>query len=274
MTSIEFQLDDGDPFRILQLSDCHLLERPHQTLMGVDTELSFHKVLQHLLFHPLWPPRLILLTGDLVQDPFETNYLRLRHILDSLHVPWVCLPGNHDSPVLMDTILCQQKNHCAKHIIFPHWQIICLDSHKDNSHQGHLSRKELDFLARCLSSETKRSALIALHHPPVAVGSAWMDTMQLDNGDEFLTMLTAFRQVKGVIFGHVHQIFKAHYHSIPLWSVPSTCFQFKPRSENFALDPLPPGWRWFELYPDGKTETWVERLEDLPEGLDYLSQGY
>ena len=274
MKSTELRLEGEAPFRILQLSDCHLLERAGQTMMGVDTELSLREVLRHLLSHPLWPPELILLTGDLVQDPFEDSYRRLRHIMDNLAVPWVCLPGNHYSPALMDAILCRHENHCARHILFPPWQLVCLNSHKENSHQGHLLRKELDFLAQSLTAGDGRPALIALHHPPVPVGSAWMDTMRLDNGEELLTLLSNFSQVKAVIFGHVHQTFSTHYQSIPLWSVPSTCFQFKPHSETFALDSLPPGWRWLELHPDGKIETWVERLENPPAGLDFHSEGY
>ncbi len=274
MTPAELQLDENDPLRILQLSDCHLLEKPGQKLMGVDTELSFHQVLQHLRSHSLWPPDLILLTGDLVQDPFKDNYRRLLQTMDSLNIPWVCLPGNHDSLQLMETILCKKGSHCAKRISSPDWQIICLDSHKENTHRGHLRQQELDFLFQCLSNDPQRTALIALHHPPIAVGSAWMDTMKLDNGGEFLALVARFPQVKGIIFGHVHQVFTAHYGPIPLWSVPSTCFQFKPGSKDFALDRLPPGYRWLELYAGGRLETWVERLEHPPEGLDFLSVGY
>ena len=40
-------------------------------------------------------------------------------------------------------------------------------------------------------------------------------------------------------------------------STPSTCAQFLPGSEFFALDDRPPGMRWIELYDDGRIETEV-----------------
>ncbi len=274
MTPTELHLVDHTPLRILQLSDCHLLERPEQTLMGIDTELSFHTVLEYLLTLPQWPPDLVLLTGDLVQDPYETSYHRLLEIMEDLEVPWVCLPGNHDSPAMMADILCQRRDHCAKRITTSQWQIICLNSYKPDSHTGHLPESELRYLTHTLTMTQKRSALIALHHPPVPVGSAWMDTMQLDNGNEFLDLLSPFPQVKGVIFGHIHQVFSSQHLYIPLWSTPSTCFQFKPGSSEFALDNLSPGWRWLELHANGHIETRVERLDSPPPGLDFSSEGY
>jgi Icc protein len=40
-------------------------------------------------------------------------------------------------------------------------------------------------------------------------------------------------------------------------STPSTCAQFLPSSEFFALDERPPGMRWIELCDDGSIETEV-----------------
>jgi Icc protein len=40
-------------------------------------------------------------------------------------------------------------------------------------------------------------------------------------------------------------------------STPSTCAQFLPGNEFFALDDRPPGMRWLELYADGSIETEV-----------------
>jgi Icc protein len=41
-------------------------------------------------------------------------------------------------------------------------------------------------------------------------------------------------------------------------STPSTCAQFLPHSEFFALDERPPGLRWLDLHPDGRVATPVE----------------
>jgi hypothetical protein len=49
--------------------------------------------------------------------------------------------------------------------------------------------------------------------------------------------------------------------SCSYWRTPATCMQFKPKTAEPQLDDLPPGYRWFELYPDGRLETGVERIE-------------
>jgi Icc protein len=41
---------------------------------------------------------------------------------------------------------------------------------------------------------------------------------------------------------------------------PSTCIQFKPLSDGFALDESGPGWRYLTLHPDGRVASQVWRL--------------
>lgn len=45
-----------------------------------------------------------------------------------------------------------------------------------------------------------------------------------------------------------------------IFATPATSVQFKPASCDFAVDKIAPGYRVFELYPDGSYATWVERL--------------
>ncbi|HEB77890.1 MAG TPA: 3',5'-cyclic-AMP phosphodiesterase [Methylothermaceae bacterium] len=271
--TLELSLPPRAPVKLLQLSDCHFLEQPGDTLMGVDTEQSFHSVLASLRQNPNWPADLILLTGDLVQNPTRNAYQRLFRHLRNIDIPWVCLPGNHDDLSLIREILCREKAHCSKRILAGRWQILCLNSKLPDSHAGHLAAEELDFLAQSLA-QNPIPTLVALHHPPLPVGSTWMDTMQLDNSEQLFSVLNHYPHVRGIIFGHIHQVFEVSHNGIPLWSVPSTCFQFKPKSSDFALDELPPGWRWLKLQPDGRIDTWVERLDACPPGLDFSQSGY
>lgn len=267
-------VDHGEPLKLLQLSDCHLLAYPGQTLMGVDTEGSFREVLSYLQTTATWPPDLILLTGDLVQEPKPAAYQRLLHNLTPLEVPWVALPGNHDDPKVMAEVLCRNGQHCAKRILTKTWQIVCLNSHLPGSAGGKLPASELEFLTLSLKQAPDSPTLIAVHHPPLSIHSAWMDTMGLANGQELLALIARFPQVKGVIFGHVHQAFAGYWQKVPLWSTPSTCFQFRPQAPTLVLDTQPAGWRWLKLYADGAISTWVERLDHLPAGIDFSLTDY
>jgi Icc protein len=77
----------------------------------------------------------------------------------------------------------------------------------------------------------------------------------LKNGAEFLSLISQTGKVRAAIFGHVHQEFFAERDSIKVIGTPSTCRQFKPASDNFALDDNPPAYRRIELHTDGNVST-------------------
>jgi len=106
------------------------------------------------------------------------------------------------------------------------------------------------------------------------VGSRWLDAMAVDNADELFRLIDAAPQVRAILWGHVHQVYEGERKGVRLLSCPSTCVQFLPGSDGFALDTLPPGYRWLTLYPDGRIDSGVERLPAYPAGLDTRAAGY
>jgi 3',5'-cyclic-AMP phosphodiesterase len=263
----------GEVVRILQITDFHIRARSGDTLLGVDTETSFQDTLAAALADGS-PTDIALLTGDLVQDPVPAAYWRLRERLSALPCPAYCLPGNHDDPAFMANILTSDRVHCEPRILLDHWQIICLDSTLPGSPVGHLASDQLDLLTRLLDEQPDRHALIALHHHPVPSGSAWMDTMQLDNSAEFFSRLEGCSPVRGIVFGHIHQALDLDYRGVKILGAPSTCFQFQPLRTEFALDAIPPGYRRIELHPDGQIRSAIRRSAILPAGLNMASGGY
>ncbi|HYE34405.1 MAG TPA: 3',5'-cyclic-AMP phosphodiesterase [Methylocaldum sp.] len=259
--------------RILHITDFHFLAVRGQTLLGIETELSFAAVLETIKQKP-WQPDLALLTGDLAQDPCALSYERLKERLAALGIPCYCLPGNHDDPDLMSRLLSTGNVHVQPRIFLDKWEIICLDSTIRGQPGGRLTDGQLRLLENSLTEHPDRYILIALHHHPVPSGSLWMDTMVLENADDLLAIAQRYEHVKGIVFGHVHQVMDEVRGRLRLLASPSTCFQFKPRSSTFALDRIPPGYRWIELYSDGTIETGVERLTEVPTGLELTSEGY
>ena len=98
--------------------------------------------------------------------------------------------------------------------------------------------------------------------------------MAVDNAEAFLAIIEKYPQIRGVVWGHVHQQFDGMYKDIKLMSSPSTCIQFLPNSKNFAVDDATPGYRWLDLHPDGRIETGVERISTLTGRVDMASSGY
>lgn len=235
--------------KILQLTDLHILPHAGDTLLGVDTEYYFAQVLnaafaQHGAFD------LLLLTGDLGQDPAPDSYQRIARHLNRYATPCLCLPGNHDDWSLMQIELNVGKSSCRKHWVFPDWQIIGLNSQKPGCPGGYLTGEELDFLDRTLAT-CALPALLAVHHHCLASGSPWMDSMMIENGEELLRIAEKYPQVKAITCGHLHQEMEKRHRSIQVISAPASCFQFKPGATEFELDIRPPGYRVFELYSDG-----------------------
>jgi len=261
------------PILIIQITDFHLLADPKRTMMGINTEQSFLAVLEHARQNQNGVS-LFLLTGDLVQEPSVATYQRLREHLDVLNVPCYCLPGNHDNPELIRQTLAQGNIHYDSQALLDGWQIICLDSTVPRDPGGYLNHDQMDMLEAKLTEQPKRHALICLHHSLLPTGSCWLDTMKLFNAESFFTLVGRHPQAKGVVYGHIHQAMDLTHNGLRLLGCPSTCFQFKPNSEDFALDSMPQGYRRIELHPDGKITTKVVRMDSVPDGLCMDSNGY
>jgi 3',5'-cyclic-AMP phosphodiesterase len=260
--------------RVLQITDTHLYADPARRLLGVDTDRSCLDVLD-CARRDRWPADLLLLTGDLAQDGSAQAYRRLRERFGALRVPTYALPGNHDDPPAMLRELRATTISMARATLHGKWQLVLLDTRVAGAAHGHLDKAELEALDAALSARRARHALIAMHHPPVAVGSRWIDELAVDNAADFFAVLARHPQVRGVVWGHVHQEYAAWHRGVRLLGSPSTCFQFKPRKDDFALDEeAPPGYRWLVLRPDGVIETGVRRLEHRLLGMEIHSAGY
>ncbi|MCQ6463558.1 3',5'-cyclic-AMP phosphodiesterase, partial [Vibrio parahaemolyticus] len=79
--------------------------------------------------------------------------------------------------------------------------------------------------------------------------------------------------VKGILCGHVHQDINVIHKGIRVMATPSTSVQFKPNSDDFALDTTSPAWRELELNTNGDITTHVDRLQEVQIKPDFSSNG-
>ncbi|MDI1293167.1 MAG: 3',5'-cyclic-AMP phosphodiesterase [Methylobacter sp.] len=266
--------DNSACLSILQLSDLHILAAPEDKLLGINTEHYFHACLEQAIrlrsrqaFAEKRHFDLILLTGDLAQDPCAASYRRILNSLEVYETPCICLPGNHDDYELMQQVFNTDSIHCRKQVFLDNWQLISLNSQIPGKPGGHLSNEELAFLESCLSENPNCYALIAVHHHCLETKSSWMDTMIIDNSRELWAIVDKYPQVKAITTGHIHQILDIKTASLRVLGVPSTCFQFVPGSTEFAVNDTAPGYRLLELYADGRVESEVIRLAEPVAGL-------
>lgn len=263
----------GAQLRLLQITDTHLFADTRARLAGVDTELSTGAVLDHLRRVEA-PADVLLHTGDLVHDGSENAYRRLKGRLEELGVRGLVMPGNHDAPAMMRRLFARGRVTWARNAVLGDWQLVTLSTYTGDGAGGHLADAELGALDRCLAAEPKRHALVCLHHHPVAMGCDWIDAIGVDNGEALFRVLDRHPQVRGVLWGHVHQELDTERNGVRLMATPSTGLQFRPGSRAFAVDDRPPGYRWLHLDADGGIDTGVVRLAAAAHSVDLECGGY
>lgn len=265
--------DKTNCLSILQLSDLHILAAPEDTMLGINTEHYFHACLKQA-FAKKQRFDLIMLTGDLAQEPCLASYRRILSRLEAYQTPCICLPGNHDDYQLMQQVFNTGHINCQKQVLLGGWQLISLNSQIPGKPGGRLSTEELGFLELSLKEHTDRHALIASHHHCLETKSSWMDTMIIENSDELWAIVKRYPQAKAITTGHIHQVMDIQNANVRVLGAPSTCFQFAPGSSEFMVTDTAPGYRLIDLHEDGRIESEVIRLAEPLTGLQDHAHGY
>ncbi|MES2662078.1 MAG: 3',5'-cyclic-AMP phosphodiesterase [Pseudomonadota bacterium] len=268
------QHNQSHAYRIVQLSDSHLFANEDGKLLGMNTRESCTKVLD-LIHEQNSKIDLILVTGDVTQDGSAAAYQFLEDKLKEFPAPKLWLPGNHDRVDVMPSLLIDSEDLLAP-ITFRlgNWLWIMLDSVIPGKVPGRLTEASLKLLADILQTTDAPYIAVCLHHHPFDLGSKWLDTVGLKNPEEFWPLLENDKRVKMVIWGHVHQEHYSQRGHITCMSVPSTCVQFKPQSQEFSVDSLLPGYRSFNVYNDGRFNSHISRVEHMTFEVDYSVKGY
>lgn len=258
-------LHTADTFVIAQISDLHLSNHD---------SASFDKFLAVLNLALKHHPNLLLLTGDLVNDGKTDIYDWLFDILKNTQIPFLCLAGNHDVtheighdlpfnqrtflPISADARLIQTHRLVIK-FASHQWQLLAVNSALSGQIYGVLTDDVLSFLNTYLTDDTP--TIIALHHHPTPVGSAWIDEYMLTNHHQFWQIIHP--QVRAVLSGHVHQahtITPSNMANCTVYTTPATVRQFLPFNSDFALDTMASGFRLLCLHDDQNISSQVVRL--------------
>jgi len=238
---------------VAQLTDPHLLADPRERYRGVDSYAQFQTCLRAVCRAD---PDLILLTGDLGQDETWAAYGRLRDQLATCDIPALVMAGNHDQPHLLRSCLRRHASVAPCGVAVGNWLVVGLNSHVAGCMGGRLSAAQLDWLASTLRTHPG-PCLVTLHHPPTVIGSPRMDPIALETPEHLLSLVQDFSQVKGVVFGHVHQAWQ-HQTPLPLMACPSTAMQISPAQPSPYPDA--PGWRLLRLEANGQLHSQVMRI--------------
>lgn len=241
---------------LLHITDPHLLARPGDRLHGWDVAAAFEHILdQALATYP--GADAIVLGGDLVDDESVAGYRWLDARLAACDRPVLAIAGNHDDPLAMAAHLSHAVVHGV--LAFDDWRLIGLSTHCHGMESGQIGPHQLARLDAELAAQPTPT-LVCLHHPPLDVGSAWIDAMGLIDRQALRATLSRHAHVRGLLCGHVHQSFESRLDTYTVWTTPSTMRQFRPNSHEFAEDDERlPGYRCLRCRADGTITTTVHR---------------
>lgn len=257
--------------RIIQLTDPHIGETRDHTLAGIRTYDSFSQVLAAVAASQA-APELLMVTGDIAALGTHKAYQLFTEQITFFEIPYAWLPGNHDDFAVMQEGI--QASPYWPVLELGDWRVVSINTAVSGQVGGHLVADELSFLDSTLRRDADNPTVVFMHHPPLPVGCDWLDKQRVANADALHSLLARHANVRAIFTGHVHQQQTLRWAGIPVYTTPSTCFQFAPNSPNFALSDDPPGYRWIDLHGDGQLQTGVEYLRDFPQKVDHRTGGY
>lgn len=257
---------------LVQITDPHLHATSDGTLLGMNTESSLKLIVDRVLAE-VPAIDLIIATGDIAQDSSVQAYKNFLGFLQPLNAPMRWIPGNHDSRENMAEAGAG-TDHAESIVELGNWVVILMDSIVPERVYGFLADDQLAMLEEALQKYADKHVLITFHHHPIPMESRWIDQIGVRNRDQFQKLISNHKNVKAVVCGHVHQESDQMIGDVRYISTPSTCVQFEPKSQDFGIDSLGPGYRTLTLLPNGELETTVSRIEGVDFEIDYSQKGY
>lgn len=223
---------------IVQVSDFHL---------GDDAEPAARlaAVLDCIRALPA-PPDVLLVTGDVLDDPAVGDYAEVGRRLAALGAPVVACPGNHDGRPGFRRLLGlpgADEPVDSVHRIGDDLTIVACDSIVPGAGWGRLGDETLEWLEAELAA-ARTPALVALHHHPVPVGIPYVDALRLREPERLEAVLRRTpATVVGVVCGHAHTAASTTFAGLPLAVCPavsSTILTGAESAEEIAFAPGAP----------------------------------
>ena len=250
--------------QILQLTDLHVFSSPDMLLRGVATRDSLQQVVQHITAQGFTPDHVVI-TGDHTHDEQPESYAAVADLMRPWRDKLWQIPGNHDDRSVLRTVFSDRipPGRSDQPVTFAFeagsWLCLGLDTHLPGSVAGRIGAAQVDWARRTVLSSDATYVALFCHHPPVTLGSVWMDAIGLE-GREMLELWCAEEpRIRLICCGHVHHEFCTTLGNAIVLTAPSTGVQFSPRGDVPTFVPGAPGYRVLEL-SDAGFRTRVERI--------------
>lgn len=251
--------------RIIQLSDLHLLDQPNELLRGVPTAACLEDIFQRVK-GDFGDADQLIFSGDIAAHADAGAYRFVRELWREFLPRCRFIPGNHDDRAVMRHELAgfieSQTGAVTFSLQVANWRLIGLDTLNDGEVAGAMRTEQWDWLRGELNEYRDSPTLLFMHHPPIEVGTPWLDAIMLAEPERFSTLVVSAPQIRGIFCGHVHMEHADRLGDVPVHTSPATAIQFTPGTSEIQFDDVPPGFRVIDLEADRFT-THVVRLPKL-----------
>jgi 3',5'-cyclic AMP phosphodiesterase CpdA len=175
-------------------------------------------------------PDLIVATGDLTDRGKPKEYRRLRKLLAHTSIPVLLVPGNHDDRAVLraaftDHAYLPPRGPLQWSVDVGPLRVIGLDSLRKRHPGGELDAERLAWLAARLAEAPTRPTLLAMHHPPFAIGVGPVDAHGFRGVEAFAALVAAHPQIARIVCGHVHRTTTVAFAGTAASTAPSTAPQ-------------------------------------------------
>ncbi len=227
--------------RIAQLTDPHIVGHGELLHGNIDSGKRLSDAIS--VINNMEPAvDVILITGDLVEQPDDAAYMALQEILYECQSPVFLIPGNHDSRSAMHakfggTHMYPCAKDFAQYDLNDHAvRLIALDSVWEGNELPEFDEGRANWLANALSQEPNKPTLLFIHHPPFHTGIAFVDLAPSDWYGHLSRLISEHSQVKLVLCGHAHTTMSGQIAGVPVYVAPSSAFQL---SSSLGVDEAP-----------------------------------
>ena len=186
---------------LAQLSDPHLDVGPGDRGSAEALGAAVEAV---LALRPL--PDAVVVTGDIANNGAVAEYERAHELLAPLPMPVHVLPGNHDDRDALRERFAVAGDGPLQYVAqVGDLRLVVCDTKLAGHDGGALDDGRLDWLEAQLDGDVP--TVIALHHPPVAIGLPVLDAIGIAEPERsgLAELLARSPQVKRLIAGHVHR---------------------------------------------------------------------
>lgn len=207
---------------IAQITDLHLGFEGHGQVCQNSQRL--HEVVDALASMRK-SPDVVLITGDLVEHGAEWAYEKLKVELNRLDWPCFVALGNHDRrEPFVEVFTDVDLEEGFLHYTLEDWplRIIVLDTLDEERHGGGFCETRARWLRARLDEQPDRPTLIALHHPPIDTGIAWMTANTERPWVKALKdVISEYDNIVRLIAGHIHRPMFAEFANTTLSVCPA-----------------------------------------------------